>query len=469
MTYKAFWRKPDGALVQVRLTPYGWDDAGYFVIEEAPPKGKRFKVVSEERYPGDEGACRVIEAYRQLQERFTSPGAGAATPLYCESMGLFPGDLADARAKTTQELCLDQAMLCLDLDEYEAAGNWLKQVAEDYRESSMFAQTIARRLAMNRAQEPGEDAPALRELAALHASKVIGLYQQMAAEDQYAAQRAVYHFGDDYKSAASQLVCACLTGAELLLDHYDNPEIALNYCEYGEATNYGSADLYRLKIRALLKLDRAPEAWEIFARWQHSLGDLPEITESPGYRQFVAGQNAAGAEAEQARLAAIRISYLDGPAAAEGAIDALHHRFPALGDDWPARLRDGRQAIMQVEDGELSSTYRRLAPQESLDAHAEMLDWIHLHDDNPDWPEFAVERDAILQESGIDPQQMLPIIGAPATPDCFLLRLDGGAGERGAIYQWSHEESANFEKIVDDLDEIFPYLADCAARGFHCL
>jgi hypothetical protein len=50
-----------------------------------------------------------------------------------------------------------------------------------------------------------------------------------------------------------------------------------------------------------------------------------------------------------------------------------------------------------------------------------------------------------------------------------VLRLDGGAGERGAVYLWSHEESANFEKVVDTIDEIFPDLADCGRQGFHCL
>lgn len=109
--------------------------------------------------------------------------------------------------------------------------------------------------------------------------------------------------------------------------------------------------------------------------------------------------------------------------------------------------------------------YKRFTPQESLDAHSEMLNWIHLHDNNPVWPEFATERDAYLKKSGIDPKQMLPIIGSEATPDCYLLRLDGGTGECGAVYQWSHDESANFEKIVDDIDEIFVYLADCARCG----
>jgi hypothetical protein len=174
-------------------------------------------------------------------------------------------------------------------------------------------------------------------------------------------------------------------------------------------------------------------------------------------------------ERQRARLAAIRISYADGQTAEEGEIDALRRRFPALDEARVAKLRDGREAILQVEDGDILSTYRRLSPQESLDAHAEMISWIHLHDDNQDWLEFAADRDATLKESGIDPEQMLPIVGGQSPPDCYVLRLDGGAGERGAVYLWSHEESANFEKVVDTIDEIFPDLADCGRQGFHCL
>lgn len=496
MTYNAFWRKQNpgsvtskespfsgliksltktasrnqgqGSLVQVRLRPYGSDGAASLVIEEASPKAKCFKVVSEQRFTGDDGARQAIEAYRQLQEKFMSPGADAATPLFCEAC-LFPEDLADARAKTADEHCLDQAQLCLEIEEFEAAENWLKRVSEHFFEESMFAHTVARRLYMNWSRKTDGDSEARQKLAAEHAVNVIRLYKQMAAEDQYAAQRVLYYFGDHYKSAATQLVCACETAADLILNTSDRADIALNYCEYGEATNYGGGNLYRLKIKALLKLDRAPEAWKVFALWQRSLGDMPEITNSPGYQQFIAGQNAASDDAQRARLAAIRISYADGQPAGEGEIDALRHRFPAFGERWPAQLRDARQAILQVEDGDIVSIYRRFSPQESLDAHAEMLSWIHLHDGNPEWPEFAAERDASLKESGIDPEKMLPIIGGQATPDCYLLRLDGGAGECGAVYLWSHEELASFDKIVDDIDEIFPYLADCGRQGFHCL
>lgn len=497
MTYKSYWRKQSpaattslmslltsrikssakaasqtqakGGLVQIRLTPHGWDDAAYLVIEEAAPKSKRFKVLSEQRFTGDDADRQAIDAYWQVQERLLSPECDAATPLFCENMGLFPEDLANARPKTADELRLDQAQLCLEIDEFDAAENWLKQVSEEVRENSMFGHTVARRLYMNWSLEPSARADALRELAIEHAVKLTGLYKQLELTDQYAAQRTVYFFGDHYDSAGKQVSLACQTLASSALEYYNRPDIALNYCEYGEATNYGGVDLYRLKIQALLKLNRTREAWDVFSVWQSSLGDMPEVTESADYQQFIAKQTAANTKAEQKRLADIRISYTDAAAAEEDEIENLRQRFPKLGDRWLTKLRDGRQAILHVKDGDISSSYRRLLPRESIDAHAEMLTWIHLHDNNPDWPELAAERDAALKESGIDPEQMLPIIGGESTPDCYLLRLDGDTESCGAVYLWSHEESANFEKIVDDIDDIFPYLADCGTKGIHCL
>lgn len=462
--FKSLGQEKD-TLLKLQLTPFGWDDAAYFVIQKAAHGDNRFQTVIEQRILGDDGAHQVIRNYRQLLDQFMSAETGFATPLFCQSMGLFPEDLADSRAKTVDEYYLDQAQLCVEIEEFELAETWLQRVAQPVFDESLFAHTVARRLYSNWSLMNDEHSQARVKLAMNHAEKVIALYQQLATHDRYAAGRTVYHFGSEYKQVGAQLSFACVTVAEQLLSTPQHAVLALKYCELGESTNYGCAELQQLKIKALLKLDRAPEAWKIFTVWQHSLDDMPEITNSLGYQQFVATQNTADAQAQKARLAAIRITYADGQIATKDEIDALRLCFPALGERWPTKLLDARQAILQVEDGDILTIYKRFTPQESLHAHCEMLNWIHLHDNNPVWPEFATERDAYLKKSGIDPQQMLPIIGSEATPDCYLLRLDGGAGECGAIYQWSHDESANFEKIVNDMDEIFAYLADCARLG----
>jgi hypothetical protein len=139
MTYKSVWQLPHQSesfwqlhrwsppcLVQLRITPYGWDDAAYFHIGTYTQKKKssKMKAVFENgenhrlMQPGSDRAA--IQRY--LDWVAANPDA-IALCTNTDSLGLFPEEFLppQGRRKTATELKLDEAMLWVEVGDHEAA------------------------------------------------------------------------------------------------------------------------------------------------------------------------------------------------------------------------------------------------------------------------------------------------------------------------------------------------------------
>ena len=322
---------------------------------------------------------------------------------------------------------------------------------------SMFHHTVIRRLHTNWAQTcTGEPAARHMQIAIQHAQAIVQQFAQLEQQDEYAAQRSEYYFGDDYTPVGSQVVAACTTLAEHWLQQ-QQPQAALDMAEYGIATNYGDGLLYELQVRALMALGRAEEAWPVYALRAHAIGPLPALTETEGYRAYARRQAEEAQAADQQRLASVKLGHHDSTplSAAEQAQWRAH--YENLPEEFLAWLasgqRTGLSGSMEAENYE----YRLFNLRQSQAWHTDFMGWLNLH--RKSGPELHKEIWQCIRDSGIDPARMVPILGDAHSPDGFLLRCDGGPGEYGAVYFWSHEEVPVFDKTTDNAQALMPWLA----------
>lgn len=455
MQYQSTWQLPGQnppSLIQLRIVPHGWDDAAYFCIGRSMPGKQTFDRVEEHRLtqPGSDRA--VVRRY--LDWVAANPYAVA---LFDSGLGLFPEEFLEpqGRRKTAAELKLDEAMLWTEVGDHEAARAVLDTLAEP--PDGMFHHTVLRRLHANWAQDcTGEPAARHMQIALQHAQAIVQQFAQLEQQDEHAAQRIAYYFGNDYKPAASQVVAACTTLAEHWLQQ-QLPQAALDIAEHGIATHYGDGLLYELQVRALMALGRAEEAWPVYALRAQAIGPLPELTETEGYRAY-AGQQAAQAQAaEQQRLASVTLDYHDSPPLGDAGQAQWRTHCPHLPQDFLSWLASGkRTGLTGSVEGE-PYEYRLFDLRQSQDWHTGFMDWLNLHQQSS--PDFHEELWQCLRDNGINPARMVPILGDKHTPDGFLLRCDGGPGEYGAVYFWSHEELPIFTKTTDNAQALMPWLA----------
>lgn len=267
-----------------------------------------------------------------------------------------------------------------------------------------------------------------------------------------------YFFGDSYNSAQSMVVYAAVTLGEYLLDFEDAPKQALTIINIGMETQYGSNELWELKVRVLLRLGQEDDAFRLHKDQRLA---LDEVLESARYQAFVGDLDSAEATAKAARIAAITIHTMPGKPASQSDLARLKARFPPLPAEYVNWICRAESHELQVRDDDNVECYRLFSVDEALEKHEEVLNWIHLHD--KDWPEGAAEIHESIRESGMDPLRLVPIVGNDRSPDCFLLRLDGA--ERGSVYFWGHDELPAFEFIVDGAEGLFPWLQARAEVG----
>jgi hypothetical protein len=469
-TYTSFWARPardmtaphrspgdtaDGVL-QLRVTPHGYDGHAYFVLEQARSMSdKKFKTIEEQRLPGDEGAREVVRRFLA----FRAARQGVSQELFAMgSLVLFPADLQNSRPKTADECRLDAAALWLECEDFTAAQAALDQCA-GASQDTLYWHTLARRLCANRADGlSGEEREAAWSDAVIHAGHVIA---ELAGKDLYRlGPPAPYYFGDSYRSPQSMLVYAAETAAEYLLDVESEPQRALQVIQIGEDTHHGSSGLQELKVKALLRLNRVAEAHQSHLHWRLQ---MPEVLASDDYAAFVNAQAQAAQQTQAKRVAAMRVEFVEGEPASPQEIGRLWQAFPQLPAAYLEWMNRADLHEMRVVDGVRTESYRRLSTDAAREKHGEILGWLHLHDESS--PELAQEIQAHIRDSGIDPLQMLPIVGADHTPDCFLLRLDGQGDDAGAVYFWSHDECAVFERVVDGIEGLYPWLRELALAG----
>lgn len=226
----------------------------------------------------------------------------------------------------------------------------------------------------------------------------------------------------------------------------------------GLDTAHADAELYELKVTALLRLGREDEA---FLLHEERNLKMNAVLENPRYEILAQQIDTANNEREAARRAGLAVEQKPGHPASKEDLTLVEERFASLPPEYIKWIGRGDAMELQIEDGDEVEQYRFFSVEKALEKQAEMLGWIHLHDES--WPEGAAEIQQIIQESGIDPKHMLPIVGADHTPDCFLLRLDGE--DCGSVYLWGHEELASFEHVVDSVDKLFPWLEARAREG----
>ncbi len=302
-TYIGYWQekaeeKSDksraGKLVVMRLTPYDWDNHAYLTRKEAVHASRKFEVTEEIKIHGDHGPEEVIRLYLAARAELASK----AVELVPEaSIVIFPEDLAESRRKTEEESIMDEAMLHVELEEYDCAEAILARLRSE--RDSLFAKTIARRIAQNRSahlpETQIEEKRKWMKIAADHAQQIIDM---TAGKNLY--QVAGYSFGDDYKSTPSIVARAATTVGDYLLNYENAPHQALEALQTGEDTSHGDSWLYELKVQALLRLDSKMEA---FAIHQGRRLHLEEVTSCPDYQAYLLGEADAKAKQEAARNA----------------------------------------------------------------------------------------------------------------------------------------------------------------------
>ncbi|MET1078867.1 MAG: hypothetical protein ABWY06_12700 [Pseudomonas sp.] len=164
---------------------------------------------------------------------------------------------------------------------------------------------------------------------------------------------------------------------------------------------------------------------------------------------------------DEAGRTAIRVLTIPGRPVSPAAMAQLIDRFGALPENFMHWFGQQAGSVLLVRDADSTQQYRVFSPEEALERHAELMGWLHLHDDSA--PEMSKDIFAMLGKAGIDPAKMLPIVGSDGTPDCFVMRLDGEY--RGHIYFWSHEQIPRFEPITANAVGLLEYLIDRARAG----
>ena len=282
-SYKSFWHHESaGTLMQVRITPYGWDDKAYFVQEIGKLNGKAFKKVKEISFKntveGESGAKQVVELFLNLRKQLKNE----ATEIFTANpLVLFPKDIISPRAKTFDECLLDEALLRIELDQFDQAEQLLKQVTS--AQPTLFAHSVARRLYANKVffseGDNKTETDAWQQLAVKHAQQI---HAATAGQDLYELE--CYGFGGDYDSANKMVAFAAETLGYYFLDDKHDAALALAALEVGERTYHSGTEAWTLKVRALLQLSRIEEA---FILHHDRKMNCAEVLAHPGYPAFL--------------------------------------------------------------------------------------------------------------------------------------------------------------------------------------
>lgn len=458
-TYTSHWLQAAAAsnqqqaplLVKITLIPHGYDGHAYWKRQEACASDREFKMVEDLRLAPEGGPEAVMHRFVDLRQALARQGWQEI--VVHDSLTLFPKDLLDHRPKTDDECLMDLAALHTECSDHESALAALHRCR--HSEQAWYWHTAARRAHANRARaHPGPQADGDWAGAVEHAMFII----HQAADANAAPPGAMYSFGDSYRHTASQLAAAAQTVAEYLLCIAGDPEQAMQALAIADATNHGTGQLQQLKVTALLQLKRSTEAYETHLKWRLQ---MPEVLQSPGYRAFVDQQQTQARSAESQRVSQLRFETAPGSPASESELEQLLRRFPQPPHAYLQWITQAERHQLTVIDGDGSETYELFSISAALDKHEELLGWLSLHDDSS--PELAEEIRSAIADSGIDPQHMLPIVGAENASDCFVLRMDGPGA--GGIYFWAHDECTVFSPIVDSADQLFPWLQAQARAG----
>ncbi|CAN7597050.1 SMI1/KNR4 family protein [Acidovorax sp. LjRoot129] len=439
-------------VIQIAVTPYGYDGKAYWRRQEAQVGDAQFKVIEELELPGEPGARAMVDRFLRFREEQRQHPGSEEIWVPGRSMVLFPGDLEPYQRKTDDECLMDRAALCTECG--DEAGALAALQASLGSADGWYWRTVARRAHANRARAAtGDGARQDWDKAVEHAAFLLHL-----AHDQDLYRVETYWFGDSFNSACTMTALAATTAAEFFLKVAEQPEMALQAAQIGDATHHASRDLQELKAEALLRLGRLPEAYETHRK--HGLG-MPQIEDSEGYRSYVSALEGADQQAERQRVGQLRFEWIDGAPASQGDLDTLQEKFGALPPAYVQWITSTTHHTLKVVDGDDEEVYALLSASEALQKHEEFVGWIHLHDDNA--PEFAQEIHQLIRDAGIDPLRMLPIVGGSWTPDCFMLRTDGP--HAGTVYFWGHEEIPTFIPIVASVDQLFAGLVAQAQAG----
>lgn len=450
-------------LVQLTLEPHGYDGQAYWKRQEARTSANQFKMAEDLAFAQDGGPQALLQRFVELRRTLADAGL---QEVVAPDRVYSPASLRGQRPKTADECRMDLAALHTECGDFDAALALLQQCQGS--RGAWYWHTAARRAHANRARANPGTAQADADWAAAlaHAAFII---DSAAAQggDVYRMHTGEkgsqgYHFGDGYASAPPQLATAAQTRAEYLLHIAGQPGEALAAIAISDSTSHGTRQIEAYRVSALLQLGRNAPAYQAHRTWQL---DLPEVLTDPGYQAFVAREEGEAHAAERERLAALRFEHASGQPASEAELALLHERFPQALEVSAAYRQwltvPGQPHQLSVVDGEYRQDYTLFSVGEALDKHAELLDWLGLHEHNSSG--LAAEIRQAIADDGITPARMLPIVGDADVPDCFLLRTDGP--DAGAVYFWSHDQCALFERIVDSADQLFPWLRARAEAG----
>ncbi|WP_028602945.1 SMI1/KNR4 family protein [Ottowia thiooxydans] len=448
-------------LIQLTLHPNGYDGQAYWKRQEARTSAERFKMVEDLTFAADVGPQVVLQRFIEL--RSTLAGSGFQEVVAPDKV-YGPGSIAGHRPKTQDECRMDLAALHTECGDNDGALAQLLQCQNS--EGAWYLHTAARRAHANRARaNPGPDADDDWTAALNHCIAIVSSAEEQKTNPFYMhTGSSSYYFGDSYGGAPSQLAAAAQTMAEYALCVADQPEQALQAIALADSTSSGTTQIEQYRVTALLQLGRNDEAHACHRKWSLR---MPKVLNDPAYQAFVAGETAQANESERLRIDALKFEYAPGQSATAVDLDLLRQHFPAAMKNaacaayvqWVSSPDQPHQ--LTVIDGEYRQAYQLFSIAQALEKHADMMDWLSLHDDSS--PELASEIRQAIADDGIDPMRMLPIVGDEQSSDCFLLRTDDP--HMGVVYYWSHDESTVFSPIVSNAEQLFPWLRAQAEAG----
>lgn len=449
--------------VQATLVPHGYDGRAFFQRHEARTSSRRFRMVQDLAFAEQGGPQAVLQQLVALRRALAD--AGFEEIVVPETV-YAPGSVQGWRPKTADECRMELAVLHTECGDADTALALLHACGDSGR--AWYWHTAARRAHAHRARtRPGPGADADWDAALTHAQFIIDSAAQQGMADVYRMDTGAggYHFGDSYRGAPPQLAAATQTLAEYCLCIAGEPAQALQAIALCDCTSSGTRQMEQFRVTALLQLGRSAEAYATHLRWRLQ---MPDVLQDPAYRAYVAREQAQALQAERQRVSALKFDYAPGPSPATPAdIEALRQQFPAVllnpacagYVNWISQPGQPRQ--LSVVDGEARQDYVVFSVEQALAKRDELLGWLRLHERSA--PELAEEIWQAILADGIQPLQMLPIVGEADASDCFVLRTEGPGA--GTVYFWAHDECAVFTPIVPAAEQLFAELRTRAEQG----
>lgn len=448
-------------LIQLTLDPHGYDGQAYWKRQEARTSAERFKMTEDLAFGAEGGPRALLQRFIELRSTLAVSGY---QEVVAPDTVYGPGSIEGYRPKTSDECLMDLAALYTECGDYDTALALLEQCQES--EAAWYWHTAARRAHANRARaNPGAVADDDWIAALKHCGAIVASAEEQKTNPFYMhTGSSSYFFGNGYRGAPPQLAAAAQTMAEYALCVAGKPEQALQAIALADSTNSSTSQVQQYRVTALLHLGRHAEAHACHHKWSLR---MPEVLNDPRYQAYIARETAQANDCERLRINALRFEYAQGQRATESDLNLLRQHFPATLQHpacaayvhWISAPDQSHQ--LTVVDGEYRQAYQLFNVAQTLEKHAEMMDWLSLHDDSS--PELAADIRQAIANDGIDPLRMLPIVGDEDSPDCFLLRTDDH--NTGAVYYWSHSECAVFSPVVASAEHLFPWLRAQAEAG----